>query len=380
MGLAVRRKVTGSALRELRLAGGWTSEDAARALGCDVSKIARVEAGERGITAGELGALLGLYDCDPVLAGRLAGIARVRGTGGWWDEFAGSLLAWQVDLAAIEAVAGRVLAYSPFDVPPLLACEARARACAEGDGTVSAARREAVARAVMARQAAALDGGRQVHVVLGERAVAGTAGGPGAAEAACAARHLVTLSGRCEQLEVRVLPGGSEGPAGGGAGAFTAWVLCEAPLTAVVQVAGPGAGLWPEPEAAGEWVSLFERIYRAALGRRESLGRLRRAGMGSGPGPGETPRPRYPLARLGWLRSRAFSRSAMQQLRRQAAGGPGPRGCAAGSGGARGRAGVVLTCGSRELRGGCQRPWRRVGVEEAGGYPLGDQGERVTVR
>jgi transcriptional regulator with XRE-family HTH domain len=55
----------GAALREYRIAIGWTLGDTAVHLECDPSKISRIENGERGIHSRDLTELFALYEVPP---------------------------------------------------------------------------------------------------------------------------------------------------------------------------------------------------------------------------------------------------------------------------------------------------------------------------
>ena len=57
----IRRRLVGGALRRYREAAGYPMDDAARVLGCDRSKISRIEIGLRGVRAAELQILLAEY-------------------------------------------------------------------------------------------------------------------------------------------------------------------------------------------------------------------------------------------------------------------------------------------------------------------------------
>jgi transcriptional regulator with XRE-family HTH domain len=67
----------GAALREYRIAVGWTLGDAARHLECDRSKISRIENGERGIHSRDLTELLALYEVPPDARASLRGLASI---------------------------------------------------------------------------------------------------------------------------------------------------------------------------------------------------------------------------------------------------------------------------------------------------------------
>jgi transcriptional regulator with XRE-family HTH domain len=67
----------GAALREYRIAIGWTLGDTAMHLECDPSKISRIENGERGIHSRDLTELFALYRVPPDARASLRGIASV---------------------------------------------------------------------------------------------------------------------------------------------------------------------------------------------------------------------------------------------------------------------------------------------------------------
>jgi len=67
----------GAALREYRVAIGWTLGDAARHLECDRSKISRIETGVRGIHSRDLTELFALYEVPPDARATLRGLASI---------------------------------------------------------------------------------------------------------------------------------------------------------------------------------------------------------------------------------------------------------------------------------------------------------------
>jgi transcriptional regulator with XRE-family HTH domain len=66
------QRLVGWYLRDYRESAGYDLADAARVLGCSRSKISRVEAGQRGIPAKELCALLAGYGARPAVMAALA--------------------------------------------------------------------------------------------------------------------------------------------------------------------------------------------------------------------------------------------------------------------------------------------------------------------
>jgi transcriptional regulator with XRE-family HTH domain len=235
--LPVRFRVAGAWLREYREAAGLELQDAASALGCDRSKVSRIEAGERGIPGAELGRLLDLYDAGPEGRDALIVLAGLGGAGGWWDEYRLILGPGYRDIAAAEYAARGIALYAPLRVPELLQDEDGARAAADADPCAPAGIAGIAASAAMARQDAILHRKAiPARVVIGEAALTSL---PGSARRA-QARHLLGLTARCAAaLTVRLLPLPAAGGAAGGAGAFTLLRFSQAPAPGLALIDGP---------------------------------------------------------------------------------------------------------------------------------------------
>lgn len=118
----VSRIQVGRELRTLRETFGHQRSEAAEELECDVSKIAKVETGERSLTVPEVKALLRLYaipedDWEPVL--RLARDARRRSSSRVAD--------YARKFAALEAECDGIQTYQTETVPGLFQIEEYAR-------------------------------------------------------------------------------------------------------------------------------------------------------------------------------------------------------------------------------------------------------------
>jgi transcriptional regulator with XRE-family HTH domain len=86
----VQLRLAAAILRHHREAARWTLEEAAAALGCDKSKISRIETGHRRPVPGEMRELLAAYgttDREWQAIAALLGTAR----SGWWGEYRGYL-------------------------------------------------------------------------------------------------------------------------------------------------------------------------------------------------------------------------------------------------------------------------------------------------
>jgi transcriptional regulator with XRE-family HTH domain len=281
-GLSARHRVIGRVLREFRQGAGLPLEDAAAVLGCDKSKVSRVEDGERGIAPGELAALLEAYDAGPAVRDALVPLSRVHGAGGWWDEHPGVLRPGELDLAVAESAALRIWVHAPLAVPALLQAEPYIRLAAAADPRVAEDARNRVIAARLARTRAVLSRRIPLEVVIGAAALHLPV--PDDVVIRAQARHLAEIGARWPQVRVRILPTGMGVQAVGGAGGFTVAELCREPLIAMVHADGVAGGWWPESAAA--YLAAFERLPDAALSPGKSIAALRQLAQG-GDGLGE---------------------------------------------------------------------------------------------
>jgi transcriptional regulator with XRE-family HTH domain len=115
-------------LRGYRVDQGLAVEGAASILGCDPSKIGRIENGVRGIRATELNELLTEYGVSEPERAALAAIARPLAAGGWWHGHSDVLTRNDREYFQLEAIADRIDVYQPQLVPALLQTAAYAEA------------------------------------------------------------------------------------------------------------------------------------------------------------------------------------------------------------------------------------------------------------
>src|ERR1700744_5025775 len=97
-----RRRLVGAALRRYRENVGYDLADAARVLGCDRSKVSRIESGERGLRAEELATLLTEYGVDARAEQALMALSAPSLTKGWWQEADGVAADGMKQFAPIE--------------------------------------------------------------------------------------------------------------------------------------------------------------------------------------------------------------------------------------------------------------------------------------
>jgi transcriptional regulator with XRE-family HTH domain len=126
---SLRRRRLAAELRRLREQAGLSTNDAARKLGWQASRISRIETRQSGITAPELRNLLDAYMVeDQSYRTHLAEIARRVNERGWWQKYAGLIGTGYADLISLEAEARTIRAYEQELVPGLLQTADYARA------------------------------------------------------------------------------------------------------------------------------------------------------------------------------------------------------------------------------------------------------------
>ena len=270
---SARHRVIGKALRECRERAGMRIEDAAAELSCDVSKVSRIEAGERGIRAEQMRALLKAYDASPVLWGALGTLARVHGNGGWWDGHASTLPAGYLDLAVAEAAASRLLIYAPLRIPELLWTPGYAKLVLAADPGAAEEHQQALTEMAMARSRAIIARRTPVTAIVGHAALWHSVGEWKAVLAQ--ARHMAELSSRCPWIRIRLLPFGIAAyPMAAGCAAFTIAEIASDPHVAIVHVPAPGGGLWPQDQER-DYGQAFELLREASLTPGKTIARLR---------------------------------------------------------------------------------------------------------
>jgi transcriptional regulator with XRE-family HTH domain len=269
-----RQRLVGFSLRQYRESLGYGLRDAARVLECDVSKISRIETGQRGIRPKELRELLTEYGVGAAAQDALAAIVRPRRDGGWWSEYGDVLRGGYLDFVAAESAASGIVASAPVQVPELLQAPGYARAVAAADPGVPQDAEPVIVAATLARQKAVLrERGPGLAVVIGEAALRQLAGGADVMRAQL--RHLAMLVDGCPQVTIRLLPFTAGPLAAGGAGGFTVLRFGEVPAIGLVHVAGPAGGICPDtPAAAAPYLRAFTRLEELSLSPDASARRI----------------------------------------------------------------------------------------------------------
>jgi len=270
-----RMRLVGECLRQHRVAAGWSLGDAARVLECHVSKVSRIETGERGVRGKELRELMAEYGADPETVQTLEALARYgHRAGGWWTDYDKVLPGPYLELAAAEASASAAAVYAPFQVPELLQVPDYASVVAAAGLCVPHEHERALADAVRARQRVVLaERGLPLEVVLGEATLRSKAGGPLVMRAQLA--HLADTAENSGHVTIRLLPFTTGPSALGGGGEFTVLRFGPADL-GLVHLADPSGGLYPAGmQAVTGYLRAFEHLRAHALNPEQSARRLR---------------------------------------------------------------------------------------------------------
>ena len=174
----VQFRLAGALLRHHREAARWTLKEAAAELGCDKSKISRIETGHRRPVPGEMHELLAAYavtDRERQAIAALTETARA----GWWDEYRGLLSAAMVDHAMLESIADDVMVYEPQALPAFLQACRYAEAVTAADPSLQTGEERRLAVLLAAGRAASVRDQRHAAytVVIGEAVLMQQVGG-----------------------------------------------------------------------------------------------------------------------------------------------------------------------------------------------------------
>ncbi|MGW5647159.1 helix-turn-helix domain-containing protein [Saccharopolyspora sp. NPDC003752] len=204
VGVPVRVRRVSSELRELRLRSGLGAEEVAGALGFSMSKLSRIENGQRGLYADDVSALLGLYRVPAERREELLRIVRTTSNPNWWQVQDGRLPALE-DLIRFENEAVAFHNYETMLVPGLLQTSEYAAALCDGSGrNFTAAEVHQFVSARMARQTVLHSAAAANFVFLIEQtALERPVGGPGIMYRQL--KHLHSSSSR-DNVTLRVVP------------------------------------------------------------------------------------------------------------------------------------------------------------------------------
>jgi transcriptional regulator with XRE-family HTH domain len=267
----------GGALRRYRENLGYTLDDAARVLGCDRSKISRIETGVRGICGRDLRDLLGENGIGERQQAVLAAVADPRGTRSWAAAYADVLPGACQEYLLLESSASKVSAYEAQRVPALLQTPDYARALADADsGLADEDARDRTVEATLARQKA-IFGERKpdIHMIIGEAALHQEVGGPGVMDGQLG--MLAGISGDSGLITVQILPFSSGAHAAAGIGSLAIVQFPDAPGLGAVHLGGASGGVCLDSQAdLAAYMRVFEQLRAFALSPAQSALMLRR--------------------------------------------------------------------------------------------------------
>lgn len=205
-GPATRRRQLGRQLRDLRLAAGYkTMEAAASRTGLSRATISRIESAKQTILPRTVRLLCQAYGIGAPLIDHLVGLAEVSDDRGWLVAYSDTMPDWFERYADEEAEAQAMWMYQVEYVPGLFQtvhyCEAVSRASSP-DITDEGVRRHVAVR--FARQSMFYrDNPPTLHAVLNEAVIRRQVGG--AAVMREQLEHLVSVSER-QNITIQILP------------------------------------------------------------------------------------------------------------------------------------------------------------------------------
>jgi transcriptional regulator with XRE-family HTH domain len=197
----VQFRLAGALLRHHREAARQTLEEAAAELGCDRSKISRIETGHRRPVLHEMQQLLAAYGVSDRERQAIAALTAETARAGWWSEYRGLLPDALVDHAMLESIACDAMVYAPQALPAFLqSCEYAAAVTAADPALQTGEERRLAALLAARRAASARDQDHAAFtIVIGEAVLMQQVGGGQAMRA-----QLGQLAGGARQLPARV--------------------------------------------------------------------------------------------------------------------------------------------------------------------------------
>ncbi|MGH3621249.1 MAG: helix-turn-helix domain-containing protein [Sciscionella sp.] len=201
---SVRQRRVSTELRRLRDAQGLTCEDVARALGCSISKISRMETGVRGLNVDDVSAILGLLRVPARQREELLALVR-DGVERNWVQIGGKLPGPVKALIRLENEAVALYNYESTLVPGLLQTGDYARTVIRADNPLlSEDEVDQMVTTRMSRQALlSRYRGPTLSVIVDEMVLRRPVGEPGIMHGQL--QHLLSMAQR-PKVELHVVP------------------------------------------------------------------------------------------------------------------------------------------------------------------------------
>lgn len=257
----------GEQLSRLRDRAGVSQTQIADRLGCSISKIQKIEAGEVGVVRAELEAMLAAYQVDDErMQGELLELQKLGKQRGWWSKF-GAVPATFSTFLGLQSAAITIKAFEPMVVHGLLQteryCRAISRTCTVG---ITEEEVELQVRIRLKQQEQAFgEDAPELRVLLDEGVLHREIGGP-----AVMSDQLMHLMKLPKQVTLQVVPfrnGGNPGMLG----ALTIFEFDESMHAPVVYVEGQAGNLYLKKESdLRRCIRSYNYMTEVALSKQES--------------------------------------------------------------------------------------------------------------
>jgi transcriptional regulator with XRE-family HTH domain len=283
----ILRMRLGSELRELRNRVGLSLDAASEALAAadqdiSVSKLSRLENGKGAIRLQDIRALLDLYkvdsDAQRELLIQMAREAKAAvSAGAWWTDYESVLPTGLSTYVALEAAAGRLLAFTHTIIEGLLQTEDYARAMIQAwRPTDSTQIIDRLVEVRMQRQKLLREDPRlELVTIMDEAAMRRPIGGDGVMRRQL--EHIVEVCEELPNVSLQVVPL-SKGAYGVQHGMFTLIEPRDLAVEPVAYVDSTGGNLYLQrPDQIQRFRNMFGRLQAIALDPNESLQMVRSA-------------------------------------------------------------------------------------------------------
>jgi transcriptional regulator with XRE-family HTH domain len=277
IGPTIPRWQLGEQLMHLRERAGLSQTDIAQNLGCSLSKVQKIEAGDVGVVRAELIFMLDRYGVtDPTLRDELLQLQRLGKQRGWWSKF-GQVPAPFATFLGLESAARSIHIFEPLMVTGLLQTEEYARAIAETcDPGLTIEQIEKQVKLRIERQERVLDAEPPATwVILDEAAIRRVVGGRDVMAA-----QLRKLQSLAKNITIQVVPF-THGSYPGVRGGLTIFEFDERMHSPVAYVESHAGNLYMERSEELNWCNVtFRHMAAIALSKQESLKLIASAARG----------------------------------------------------------------------------------------------------
>lgn len=274
----VRRLLLSNELSRLRTAANVSAEQAAKHIGCRVTKISRIELAQNNIQVGDVKMLAELYGDDPGHIEIMLDLARGQNQRGRWNGYRAVYPEWFRMFVDLERDAAALRSVQVEVIPGLLQTERYIRALHEEDRPVggSCDADDSVAARTERQELFTKSGPPEVSFILSESCLRRQVGGPAVMREQL--HHLIEMA-RLRTVLLQVLPFQAKTDAGRIAYRFTLLTIpaprTTAPLEFAYVEAHDDARYLDDKKAVSAYLNLWGRLQAAALDPVESLDFIR---------------------------------------------------------------------------------------------------------